>query len=122
VLVHVKPHSIFDRHGQDVLCEVSIPLTKAILGGEAVVPTLSGSVKMKIPKATQGGKIFRLSSKGLADVHSGRKGDQLVKVNVQIPDNLTKEESRLIEQFAKLRGEEVDEVSSFTDKIKKVFR
>jgi molecular chaperone DnaJ len=120
--VHVKPHSIFDRHGEDILCEISIPMAKAILGGEATVPTLNGSVKMKIPKGTQGGKIFRLSGKGLADVHSGRKGDQMVKVNVQTPENLTKDQLRLIEQFAQLRGEEVDEASSFTDKIKKVFR
>ena len=122
VLVYVKPHSIFDRHKQDILCEISIPMTKAILGGEATVPTLSGSVKMKIPKGTQPGKIFRLSGKGLADVHSGRKGDELVKVNVQTPENLTREELRIIEQFAKSRGEEVDEVSSLADKIKKVFR
>ncbi|MDD5005510.1 MAG: molecular chaperone DnaJ [Candidatus Omnitrophica bacterium] len=121
VLVHVTPHSIFDRQGQDILCEVSIPLTNAILGGEVTVPTLNGSVRMKIPKGTQSGRIFRLGGKGLPGIHSSSKGDQLVKVNVQIPENLTKEEARLIEQFAKLRGEEVAKVSSLGDKIKRVF-
>lgn len=122
VLVHVTPHSIFDRNGQDILCEVSIPMTKAILGGEATVPTLNGSVKMKIPRGTQSGKIFRLSGRGLVSVRSNSKGDQMVKVNVQTPENLTKEELKIIEQFAKSRGEEVDKVSSLADKIKKVFR
>ncbi|MDD5356446.1 MAG: molecular chaperone DnaJ, partial [Candidatus Omnitrophica bacterium] len=122
VLVHVKPHSIFDRNGQDVLCEVSVPMAKAIMGGEATVPTLNGSVKMKVPKGTQGGRVFRLAGKGLPSVRSSSKGDELVKINVQTPENLTKEELRLIEQFAKSRGEEVDKVSSFADKIKKVFR
>jgi len=122
VLVYVKRHSIFDRNGQDVLCEVSISMVKAILGGEATVPTLNGSVKMKIPRGTQGGRIFRLAGKGLPSVHSSSKGDELVKVNVQTPENLSKEELRLIEQFAKSRGEEVDKVSSFAEKIKKVFR
>lgn len=123
VLVHVRPHSIFDRHGQDILCEVSIPMTKAILGGEAKVPTLDGSVEMKIPKGTQGGKIFRLNGKGLPSVRSGSsRGDQLVRVNVQTPENLNREQVHSIEEFAKLRGEEVDNVSSLGEKIKKVFR
>lgn len=122
VLVHVKPHSIFDRHGQDVLCAISIPMTKAILGGEVTLPTLNGSVRMKIPKGTQSSKIFRLAGKGLPNVRSGSKGDQLVKINVQTPENLTKEEMRLIAEFSRSRGEEVDKVSSLADKIKKVFR
>lgn len=122
VLVSVAPHPIFDRHGQDILCEISIPMTKAILGGEAKVPTLNGSVEMKIPKGTQSAKVFRLRSKGLPSIHSSSRGDQLVKINVLIPENLSKEEEQLIEQFAKLRGEEIDKVSSLREKIRKVFK
>jgi len=122
VLVHVRPNSIFDRHGQDLLCEITIPMTKAILGGEVKVPTINGNVKMKIPRGTQGGKIFRLSSKGLPSVRSNTRGDQLVRVKVQTPDNLSKEQVRLIDEFAKLRGEQIDKVSSLGEKIKRVFR
>jgi len=122
VLVLVRQHTTFGRHGQDVLCDVTVPVTKAILGGETKVPTLNGSVKMKIPKGTQSGKIFRLVGKGLPGMRSSSKGDQLARINIEIPKNLTKEQNRIIEDFAKSRGEEVDKVSSFSDKIKKVFK
>ncbi|MBL7130030.1 MAG: molecular chaperone DnaJ [Candidatus Omnitrophica bacterium] len=122
VLVHVRPHSVFDRHGQDILSEVFVPMTKVILGGEVKVLTLNGSVKMKIPKGTQSGKIFRLAGKGLPSIRSNARGDQLVRVNVQTPENLTKDEIRLIEEFAKMRGENGDKTPSFSEKIKKVFK
>lgn len=121
VLVLVKSHSTFDRHGQDVLCEVVVPMTIAILGGEVKVPTLNGSVKMKIPRGAQGGKIFRLNGKGLPSVRSNVRGDELVRVMVKTPQNLSKEEGRLIEEFAQLRGEDVEKQSSLGEKIKKVF-
>ncbi len=122
VLVLVRQHTTFGRHGQDVLCDVTVPVTKAILGGETKVPTLNGSVKMKIPKGTQSGKIFRLAGKGLPGMRSSSRGDQLARINIEIPTNLTKEQNRIIEDFAKSRGEEIDEASSFSDKIKKVFK
>jgi len=122
VLINIKPHPIFDRHGQEIACEISIPMTKAVLGGEATVPTLTGNVKMKIPRSTQGGKIFRLSDKGLPSIRSSAKGDQLVKVKIITPENLTKEEMRLMEEFATSRGEEVDKISSLGEKIKKIFK
>ncbi|MFC1708690.1 molecular chaperone DnaJ [Candidatus Omnitrophota bacterium] len=122
VLVLVKKHSTFGRHSQDVLCDVTVPMTKATLGGEVKVPTLNGNVKMKIPKGAQSGKIFRLAGKGLPSVRSSAKGDQMVRLNIQTPTNLTKEQARIIEDFAKSRGEEVDNISSFSDKIKRVFK
>jgi molecular chaperone DnaJ len=122
VLVLLQNHSTFTRHSQDILCEVAISITKAILGGETNVPTLNGSVNMKIPRGTQGGKIFRLAGKGLPSVRSGGRGDQLVRVNVETPTNLTKEQISIIEDFAKSRGEEVENSESFSEKIKKVFK
>lgn len=122
VLVHVRPHSVFDRHGQDLFCEISVSMIKAILGGETGVPTINGRVSMKIPKGTQGGKIFRLTGKGLPSLRSNAKGDQLVKVNVTTPQNLSEEEIRLVEEFARIRGEEIDKTSSFGEKIKRVFK
>ncbi|MFC1646420.1 molecular chaperone DnaJ [Candidatus Omnitrophota bacterium] len=122
ILVYVKTHPNFGRNGQDVLCDISVFMTKAILGGETRVPTLNGNVKMKIPKGTQSGKVFRLAGKGLPSVRSSLKGDQLVRVKVETPTNLTKEQINIMEEFAKQRGEEIDKTSSFSEKIKKVFK
>ncbi len=120
VIIEVMPHSLFQRHGDDILIEANVSLSKAILGGEIVVPTLSGKVDMKIPPGTQSGNIFRLKGKGIVDLHSRNTGDELVKVNVQIPQRLTLEQRKAIEEFARLSGENTKE--SFTDKMKRSFR
>jgi len=106
VIIEVSPHPVFKRHGNDILTDIDISLTKAILGGEVEVPTLSGNVMMKIPQGTQSGKIFRLKEKGVPDVHSRVKGDELVRVNIEIPSRLSAEQRRLIEEFARLSGED----------------
>lgn len=121
VLINVLPHSYFERHNNDILSESKISLTKAILGGEVEVPTLAGKVKMKIPLGTQPGKIFRLKEKGMADLHSYGRGDQLVRINIEIPNDLTNQQRRLIEEFASLRGEE-EEKEGIVEKIRKTFR
>ena len=77
---------------------------------------------MKIPPGTQSGKVFRIKEKGIPDLRSSEYGDELVKVEVEIPKSLSAEERRLIEQFASLRGEAAEESNSFSEKIKKVFR
>ena len=121
VLINVKSDNNFERHNNDILSEITISLVKAILGSEVEVPTLSGKVKMKIPAGTQGGKIFRLKEKGMPDVHSYTRGDQLVRINVEIPSELNSQERKLIEQFAALRGEDIEK-EGFVDKLKKTFR
>jgi len=120
VIIEVKQHPIFERHNNDILVSVTISLAKAILGGGQDVPTLDGNVNMKIPAGTQSGKIFRLRRKGIADLHSKLAGDELVRVIVDIPTRLTSEQRKLIEEFARLSGEEVNK-TSFKEKIKKVF-
>lgn len=121
VIIEVKPHSIFQRHNNDLLTEITVSLSKAILGSEVEVPTLNGKVSMKIPAGTQSGRIFRLKEKGIPDLHGRGIGDELIRVNVEIPQRLTSEQRKLIEEFAKLSGEDVNK-ESFTDKIKKTFR
>jgi len=121
VIIEVRPHPIFQRHNNDILTEITTSISKAILGGEVEVPTLNGKVKMKIPAGTQSGKIFRLKEKGIPDLHGRGIGDELVSVNVQIPTHLTPEQRRLIEEFARLCGEDIDK-ESFTDRIKKAFK
>ncbi len=119
VIIEVVPHPIFQRHGNDILVEAKVSLTKAILGGAIIVPTLSGKVDMKVPAGTQCGSIFRLKGKGIADLRSREPGDQLVKVNIEIPSRLSVQQRQAIEEFARLSGEDIK--VSFADKIKKSF-
>jgi len=104
VLVHVRRHPVFERHGNDLLCEVHVDVAQAILGCEIEVPTLNGSVEMKIPSGTQVGKIFRLREKGAPDLRSRAKGDELVRVIVDIPESLSAAERKLMQEFARSRG------------------
>ncbi len=121
VVIEVRPDANFQRQDNNLLTQIDIGLTKAILGGEVEAPTLDGHVKMKIPAGTQSGRIFRLKEKGMPDLHGRAPGDELVRVNVLIPKSLTSEQRRLMEEFARLSGEEVNR-ESFTEKIKKTFR
>jgi molecular chaperone DnaJ len=121
VIIDISRHPVFERHDNDILTEISVSVSKAILGGDISVPTLNGHVEMKIPAGTQGGKIFRLKEKGIPDVHGRGIGDELVKVNVEIPTKLTAEQRKLVEEFARLSGEGPNK-DSFTDKIKRTFK
>jgi molecular chaperone DnaJ len=122
VIIEVEPHAVFQRHNNDILTETSVSLSKAILGSEIEVPTLHGKAKMKIPPGTQSHTVFRLKEKGVPDLHSNAIGDELVKVNVEIPARLNAQQRRIIEDFAAASGEEISGGSGFTDKIKKVFK
>ena len=99
VQVRVKPHNIFERDENNLMCAVPISMTLAALGGEIEVPTLTGRVKLKIPAETQSGKLFRLRNQGVVPVRGGPKGDLLCKVNVETPVNLTKAQKDLLKQF-----------------------
>ena len=121
VIIEVREHPVFQRHGNDLLAEINISLSKAILGAEVDVPTLEGHVKMKVPNGTQSGKIFRLKEKGIPDVHGRSIGDELVRVTVDIPTNLSSVQRKLMEEFAALSGEPIDK-ETFTDKIRRPFK
>ena len=102
VVIEVRPHPMFKRQGNDILAEITISLSQAVLGSEVEVHTLDGKVEMKIPAGTQSGKIFRLREKGVPDVHSRGIGDELVRVIVDIPTRLTSEQRRLMEEFSRI--------------------
>lgn len=106
VAIEIRPHAIFQRHNNDIATTVSISLAKAILGGEVEVTALEGKLMMKIPAGTQCGKTFRLRGKGIPDLHSRDVGDQLVKVDIEIPARLSPQQRRLIEEFSRLSGED----------------
>jgi molecular chaperone DnaJ len=99
VITRVKPHQIFTRDGNDLLCEVPVSFVTAALGGEMEVPTLDGKVKLKIPAETQSGKLFRLRGKGVKSVRSGSVGDLLCKITVEIPVKLNNEQKELLIKF-----------------------
>ncbi len=122
VVIEVRPHDIFERHNNDIATSVNISLAKAVLGGEVEVPALEGRLTMKIPPGTQCGKTFRLKGKGISDLHSRDIGDELVKVNIEIPARLSNQQRQLMEEFARLSGEDLGTKDSFTDKFKKSFR
>ena len=101
LVVEVLPHGTFKREGSDLVAEVTVSLPGAILGTETPVPTMNGSVIMTIPAGTQSGTIFRLKGKGMPILKTKGTGDELVKVNVEIPRRLTERQRQLIEEFAK---------------------
>ncbi|MBI2979834.1 MAG: J domain-containing protein [Chloroflexi bacterium] len=99
----VKPHQLFERKGNDLYVDVSVPLTVAMLGGEVPVPTLTGKLALKIPPETQNGRAFRLAGQGMPHLGNSAHGDLLAKVQVLLPGKLSAEEKRLFEQLKQLR-------------------
>lgn len=99
VQMHLKPHDLFTREGNDLHCEMPVRFTEAALGGTLKVPTLSGEVNLKVPPETQTGKVFRLRGKGVKSVRSSIVGDLLCRIDVETPVNLTAKQKKLLEQF-----------------------
>ncbi len=120
--IHVRPHEIFERHDADISCEVPINFAMAVLGGEVEVPTLEGKIMMKIPPGTQGGKAFRLRGKGIAHLHDYARGDQIVKVEIDVPADLTAEQKRALKEYARVSGDGGPLSKSFVEKMRRMFR
>ena len=122
VVLHVREHPLFRRDGTDIVCDVPIGFTQAALGAEIEVPTPHGKVKMKVPAGTQSGDVFRLKGKGVPDVRGYGHGDALVRVLLETPRKLTAKQRELLEEFARLSGEEVHPIAKgFFDKVKEMF-
>ena len=123
VVVHVKEHPLFVRQDNDVVIEVPVSFPQATLGAEIEVPTLEGKVKLKVPPGTQSGKVIRLKGKGFVDLHGYGRGDQLVRVVVETPRRLTARQRELLEEFARVSGEDTHHPMSkgFVDKLKEMF-
>jgi molecular chaperone DnaJ len=119
--IRVKEHKFFRRKGDDLLLDLNINIAQAVLGAEIEVPTIDGTAKLNIPAGTQPGKIFRLKGKGVPNVRGGGRGDQVVIVNMEVPQRLTQEQRALFEQLAKTLGTEVrPQEKSFLDILKEV--
>lgn len=117
--VRVAPHPFFERQDNDLVCRMPISFTQAALGAKVEVPALSGSAELTIPRGTQHGQIFRLSGLGLPDLRSGRRGDELVQVLVEIPKRLNKRQEELLRDFAGTEDRSVlPESKGFFEKFK----
>jgi curved DNA-binding protein len=108
LVVHVYPHLLFKRKGNDLHSELTVPLPTAILGGEVEVPTLNGKVMLRIPPETQNGKGFSLRGRGMPKLQEPKQyGDLYAKVKVVLPEQLSEKERKLFEELASLRAEAV---------------
>jgi molecular chaperone DnaJ len=122
VVIRIAPHPLFEREGADLVCEVPVPFVQAALGAEIEVPTLEGKVVLRIVEGTQTGKLLRLRGKGLPTVSSGTRGDQLVRLFVEVPSQLTPRQRELLEKFAAETSTEVSPVTKgFLDKLRDLF-
>lgn len=105
LLITVRPHSSFERQGDDLITSVPLPLTTAVLGGKVEVPTLKGKLELKVPPETQNGRTFRLSGQGMPRLGKEGRGDLLARVSVVLPAKLSAEEKELFTRLRELRGE-----------------
>ncbi len=112
VFIEVEPHEIFERNGDDIYCRVPITFAQAALGGSVEAPTLTGTEKLKIPRGTQTGRIFRLKGKGIAHLRGYGRGDQIIETVVTVPTNLTKKQEELLREFDRLSSEAANTVKT----------
>lgn len=102
VLVNVVPHRVFARRESDIYLETNVGVVQAMLGTDLTVPTLYGDVKLSVPHGTQPGTIFKVKGKGLPNYGGWGKGDQYVKVNVNVPKNLSDQQKDLLTKLGEL--------------------
>ena len=123
VVLHIKPHDIFQRDGDDLLCEVPLSIVQATLGAELEVPTLNGNATIKVPPGTQPGALFRLKGKGVKNLQGYGHGDLHVRINIEVPTQLTGAQKAKLLEFAELCDENVNPISkNFFEKAKNLFR
>lgn len=121
LIIKVRPHKFFRRQNTNILLDLNVNIAQAVLGAEVKVPTVDGKVILKIPPGTQPGKIIRMRGKGVPHLRSNQRGDQLVIVNVSIPERLDEEERELFEQLAeKMDSEVLPQERGFFDRLKTV--
>jgi len=119
IVLAVEEHPFFKREGTELFCEVPVSFPQAALGSEIEVPTLDGTAKIKVPAGTPSGKLFFLRGKGAPRVGGHQRGNQIVKVYVDVPRKLTSKQKELLEEFASISGDEVSK--SFKERLKDLF-
>ncbi len=123
VTVTLKRHSIFSRNGTEVYCDVPVTFVQAALGAEIEVPTIDGMIKYTIPDGTQSGTAFRLRGKGIKNIRTGIRGDQIINVVVEVPKNLTAEQKSVLAKFGEATNDKnYKQQKTFFEKIKETFK
>jgi len=119
VVVHVKPHELFQRDGDNLVLRMPVSFSQAALGATVEVPTLDDKHELKIPRGTQHGKTFTIRGAGLPNLRTGRKGDLVMQTLIEIPKKLSKKQEELLHEFAQTENHDVMPTSrGFWDKLK----
>jgi len=119
VTVSVRKDQLFERDGYDVWCDVPITFAQAVLGAEVTVPTIDGKVAYNIPEGTQPNTVFRLRNKGISYINGRGRGDQYVRVNIEVPTNLNSKQKDALREFDKSTGDKnYNKRKGFFDKLK----
>ncbi|MFU8855378.1 MAG: molecular chaperone DnaJ [Deferrisomatales bacterium] len=122
VVLTVRPHPLFSRHGQHLVCEVPVSMGQAALGAEIEVPTLEGPARVRVPAGTQHGEVLSLKGKGVPRGEKGRRGELKLVIQVEVPRSLTPRQEELLREFEALRVEEGGSaVSRFLEAVRKFF-
>ncbi len=121
VQISIQSHPIFERQDSELVCEVPIPYSLAVLGGETEVPTLEGEIKMKIPAGTPSGKIFRLKGKGIQILGTNSRGDQHVRVSIAVPKKLSDDHRELLQKLSIVESKDFKKNKGLFEKVKDIF-
>ena len=121
VAIAIEPHAIFRRVGEDLGCEVNVPMTVAALGGTIDIPTLDEPETVEVKPGTQSGEVVRLRNRGMPSLQGWGRGQIVALLKVETPGELDDEQIELIARLAELRGEEVGQKGLF-DRIKGAFK
>lgn len=126
VVLRVKDHGVMRREGFDVWCEVPVSFPQAALGAVVEIPSLDGMVRVRVPEGTQSGRILRMRGKGMpkSSSKSATRGDQMVRIVVETPTNLSAAQRKLLERFASESGSAIShpQQQGFVDKLRSIFR
>ena len=104
VFIYVEAHDFFQRRESDIICQIPISFVQATLGDKISVPTLNGNKKLKIPKGTQPGEVLAFHGEGIPSLRTGKRGDQLIQVDIKTPTHLNKKQEALLKEFAQLES------------------
>ncbi|MBR9690137.1 molecular chaperone DnaJ [Candidatus Woesearchaeota archaeon] len=118
IIIHVRPHQVFEREGDNLYIELPISFSQAALGDQIEVPTLKGKATLKIPPGTQPQTMFRMKEKGIKHLNKTGAGDQMVVVNVEVPKNLNQKQRSLLKEFESMSE---NPTKKFFEKIKGIF-
>jgi len=124
VEINVKPHSLFEREGDDIYIELPISYSQAVLGDKVSVPTMLGNVEMKIPPGTQSGTRMRLKEKGFVSLSNRMRGSQYVVLKLEVPKNISEKHKEVVEQLKPFEEDHKERptLKDYIDKVKNLFK